>query len=181
MLTLAIHARASFLRAYSETRRLPLAVDTLVPQSDSHRQHRHANNTGSCNDDFTRRVLKALKTTLVIATVIALGLVVAAFEGLWDWREWFPYKGELYDPVRACRAVHAGPEWPCGSPWSAPCFNRSRCATDDSNRGALSVYVHDDHCSMRRSSDILAGDTGKPVHDSSIELAEALRTAAKER
>eukprot|EP00752_Nemacystus_decipiens_P008218 g7348.t1 len=133
-----------------------------------------------------RRVRRVLCFSTAAAVVTALGLVLAAYTGLWKWREVFPYSGALFDPTRDCRKVALWADETCGAPWAAPCFDRSRCrgggaaGMGDGVGGGFSVYVHDEACSMRRSSDIL-----KHRRDGEPELweesADAVRRIAASR
>lgn len=148
------------------------------PLSTSPRQNRCPNNlvTGSFNKEFICRVLKTVSITL--AAALALGLTAATYKGLGFRREArFPCEGKGFDPMDDCRPVRSGldQEWPCGSPWSLPCFDRSRCSVNGSDFGVLSVYVHSEECSMSRSSEIIAGFTGEKTRDASDRMAKGLR------
>ncbi|CAM9861341.1 unnamed protein product [Ectocarpus sp. 12 AP-2014] len=155
---------------------------------------------------LSRKTPLAVGLTVVSITVAVLLaiLALAAYAGLWPWRDLFPYRGELFQPDRDCRRVSTGAEVACGSPWSAPCFDRTRCrgggggggrsgrrraravrGRGGSTRGAggdlLSIYVHDETCSMRKSSEIMASYRGVAVPLLWNEAAKALRHVAAER
>ncbi|CAM9937991.1 unnamed protein product [Ectocarpus sp. 13 AM-2016] len=140
---------------------------------------------------------------IAVAVLLAI-LALAAYAGLWPWRDLFPYRGELFQPDRDCRRVSTGAEVACGSPWSAPCFDRTRCRGGGGGgrsgrrraravrggggraRGAgggdlLSIYVHDETCSMRKSSEIMASYRGVAVPLLWNEAAKALRHVAAKR
>lgn len=97
--------------------------------------------------------------------------------------------GELFDAEKQCRRVRTGPEEACGAPWEAPCFDRGRCRTSATGGGGkssgggffLSVYVHDETCSMKRSSEIVTSYRGVAVPLLWNEAAKAVRHIAAER
>ncbi|CAN0257386.1 unnamed protein product [Ectocarpus fasciculatus] len=147
-----------------------------------------------------------LAVVFVAVAVLLAILALAAYEGLWPWRDLFPYRGELFQPDRDCRRVSTGAEVACGSPWSPPCFDRTRCrgggggggrrgrrraravrgrggSTSGGGGGGdlLSVYVHDETCSMRKSSEIMASYRGVAVPLLWNEAEKALRHVAAER
>ncbi|CAN0211923.1 unnamed protein product [Ectocarpus sp. 12 AP-2014] len=157
---------------------------------------------------LSRKTPLAVSLTVVsiaVAVLLAI-LALAAYAGLWPWRDLFPYRGELFQPDRDCRRVSTGAEVACGSPWSAPCFDRTRCRGGGGGgggrsgrrraravrgrggraRGAgggdlLSIYVHDETCSMRKSSEIMASYRGVAVPLLWNEAAKALRHVAAKR
>ncbi|CAB1104737.1 GT47 [Ectocarpus sp. CCAP 1310/34] len=132
-----------------------------------------------------RRILAVIS---VAVAALLLILALTAYAGLWPWRDLFPYKGVLFHPAKDCLMVNTRAEVACGSPWSAPCFDLSRCR--GGGGGSLSVYVHDETCSMRKTSEIMAsyGDVAvSPPWDAAAETqlwnaaAKTLRLAAAER
>ncbi|CAM9758281.1 unnamed protein product [Hapterophycus canaliculatus] len=131
----------------------------------------------------------ALRVTSAISAVLIPVLALTAYAGLWPWRDLFPYHGELFNADKQCRRVSTGPEKACGTPWTAPCFDRDRCRTSAGGGGRkssggglfLSVYVHDETCSMRRSSEIVASYRGVAVPLLWNEAAKTVRQIAAAR
>ncbi|CAM9123001.1 unnamed protein product [Ectocarpus sp. 6 AP-2014] len=135
-----------------------------------------------------RKNRRILAVVSVAVAALLLILALTAYAGLWPWRDLFPYKGELFQPAKDCLMVNTRADVACGSPWSAPCFDLSRCRSGGGD--LLFVYVHDETCSMRTSSEIMAsyGDVAvPPPWDAAAETqlwnaaAETLRHAAAER
>ncbi len=106
-----------------------------------------------------------------------------------------PRKGVLFVAGRDCRKANAGPDVVCGGPWAAPCFDRSRCH-DAGDRGGRrgghrgsrlgggplpSVYVHDETCSMRPSSEIAEDYRGVALPKAWQEVPKAMRHIAATR
>lgn len=60
----------------------------------------------------------------------------------------------------------------CGSPLSAPCFDRSRCRPPPHGPGP-SVYVYDSECSLQNS-------TSLPPSNESLQLSHTWREVARE-
>ena len=117
---------------------------------------------------------------LAVAALLSLTMAVAACLGLWTWSDIFPRKAYLSDVVRDCRKVRAGREAPCSNVFESACFDRSRCPRPDGGT-SLSVYVHDDKCSMKSSSEIVANYRGGAVPKMWSQAAEALRQVAAAR
>ena len=105
-------------------------------------------------------------------------------------------KGELFVATRDCRKVHTGSEVACGGPWAAPCFDRSRCHDFGDGGGlrggqidgrssvggpTLSVYVHDEACSMRTSSEIAEDYRGVAPPKVWQQVSKAVRHIAAKR
>ena len=138
--------------------------------------------------ELWRKILRALAAVLAVAALIYLAAVLSARTGLWSWEEMFPPKGRpLFDAVKECWAVHAGPETPCSNVWESTCFDRERCFRvgprgGGRGGGVLSVYVHDEACSMRSTSEIVAEFRDEDVPKVwSSEPAAAFRQAADSR
>lgn len=111
-------------------------------------------------------------------------MAIAASLGLWSWTDLFPREAELYDVVRDCRKVRAGREAPCSNVLESACFDRSRCSGAEGGPeggSSLSVYVHDDECSMKSSSEIVANYRRGAVPKMWSQAAEALRQVAATR
>lgn len=137
-----------------------------------------------CSRETTRRGLVALRSALAVATCLSLVLGLAASVGLLSWYDLFPRKAHLYDAVRDCRTVRTGREAPCSNVFESACFDRSRCPGLDGGVGggeSLSVYVHDDMCSMRSSSNIVANYRRGAVPKMWSQAAEAFRQVAATR
>lgn len=68
----------------------------------------------------------------------------------------------------------------CSTPWSSPCFDRSRCLGPDGSQN-LSIYALDLNCTRAPSADIM--ERKKPVLDKHYPNAilKAFRTLALER
>lgn len=93
-----------------------------------------------------------------------------------------PKTEALFDAARDCRRVHTGSEVNCGAPWAAPCFDRRRCQRiGGGSAPLLSIYVHDGTCSMRASSEIIAGYRGIATPDLWEEAAKTMRYIAAQR
>ncbi|CAM9874817.1 unnamed protein product, partial [Laminaria digitata] len=124
---------------------------------------------------------------LAVATLLSLTMAVGASVGLWSWSDIFPRKAYLFDVVRDCRKVRTGRGAPCSNVFESACFDRSRCAAADGGMEgggggtSLSVYVHDDKCSMKSSSEIVANYRGGAVPQMWSQAAEALRQVAASR
>ncbi|CAN0075141.1 unnamed protein product, partial [Ectocarpus sp. 4 AP-2014] len=134
--------------------------------SRRHGQHNQTTRTAAVSPAGTvarlfRKNRRILAVVSVAVAALLLILALTAYAGLWPWRDLFPYKGRLFHPAKDCLMVNTRAEVACGSPWSAPCFDLSRCR---GGGGLLSVYVHDETCSMRKSSEIMAsyGDVAVP-------------------
>ncbi|CAM9982432.1 unnamed protein product, partial [Pylaiella littoralis] len=126
----------------------------------------------------------ALGLTIAVAACLLSGLALAAYAGLLPWRDMFPYNGEVFDATNDCRKVLTGSGASCGSPWSSPCFDRSPSSRGGGGSGSghfLSVYVHDDTCSMKKSSEIAAGYRGIAEPLPWRQAAKAVRRIASER
>eukprot|EP00904_Undaria_pinnatifida_P002679 jgi/Undpi1/12411/HiC_scaffold_5.g02083.m1 len=134
----------------------------------------------------SRNVLRAVSATLVVAAMLCLAAVLAAVTGVWNWRDTFPYQGPVFNAVKSCRKVHTGPEEPCSNILESTCFDRGRCRGGGGTGrggGSFSVYVHDETCSRRSSSEggVEVGILGKDVPSIWSRAAEAFRRAAESR
>ncbi|CAN0482046.1 unnamed protein product, partial [Ectocarpus sp. 12 AP-2014] len=184
-------------RTTATTANVTAAPSTTSPllsprHSRRHGQHNQTTRAAAVSPAGTvarlfRKNRRILAVVSVAVAALLLILALTAYAGLWPWRDLFPYKGELFQPARDCLMVNTRAEVACGSPWSAPCFDLSRCR---GGGGLLSVYVHDETCSMRKSSEIMAsyGDVAvPPPWDAAAETqlwnaaAKTLRLAAAER
>lgn len=137
--------------------------------------------TNGARARFCNKKKRAIAT---VAMIICVVLALTNYAGLWNWRYFVTTRRRKPDVMRDCLAVRRGQEIPCGSPWTAPCFNRSRCTGIDSggNRDRLSIYVHDDSCSMRSTSDIIADEKDEHrLSQSWTRNEESLRRVAGKR
>ena len=137
-------------------------------------------------EQSSRKVLRAVAATLVVAALLCLAAVLAAVTGVWNWRDTFPYRGPVFNAVKNCRKVHTGPEEPCSNILESTCFDRDRCRGGGGRGeegGSFSVYVHDETCSRRSSSEggVEVGILGKAVPSIWSRAAEAFRRAAESR
>ncbi|CAM9869706.1 unnamed protein product [Ectocarpus fasciculatus] len=170
----------------------------LSPRPSRRRgQHNHTTRTAAFSPTRTvarlsRKSRRILAVVSVAVAALLLILALTAYAGLWPWRDLFPYKGELFQPAKHCLMVSTRDDVACGGPWSAPCFDRTRCrGGGDGGGNLLSVYVHDETCSMSKSSEIMASSREQALPellwDASAEAqvwnaaAKTLRHAAAER